>query len=89
VHVTAVADGPGVAVVSVEDGCGGIAEPDLARVFDLGWQSDAARTPQAGGGAGLGLAIVRGMVEAHGGQVSVRNVPGGCRFELRLPASPA
>ena len=87
VQVVATADGPQAVVVSVQDGCGGIAEHDLGRVFDLGWQSDAARTPAAGGGAGLGLALVRGMVEAHGGQVSVRNVSGGCRFEVRLPAA--
>jgi signal transduction histidine kinase len=43
-----------------------------------------ARTPGEGG-AGLGLAIVRGVAEAHGGTATVRNVHGGCRFELRLP----
>ena len=32
-----------------------------------------------------GLAIVRGLVEAHGGRVSVANINGGCRFEVRLP----
>jgi signal transduction histidine kinase len=34
----------------------------------------------------LGLAIVRGIVEAHHGQVSVVNTEGDCRFEVRLPA---
>jgi signal transduction histidine kinase len=38
-------------------------------------------------GAGLGLAIVRGIAEAHNGTVSVRNVPGGCRFDLSLPTA--
>ncbi|MFI7588482.1 sensor histidine kinase [Spongisporangium articulatum] len=75
------------AVVSVVDGCGGIAEVDLPRVFDLGWQAEAARTPGAGSGAGLGLAIVRGIMLAHRGTASVSNVPGGCRFELRLPVA--
>ncbi len=42
--------------------------------------------PAAGAGGGLGLAIVRGLVEAHGGQVTVRNLDRGCRFEVRLPA---
>ena len=37
-------------------------------------------------GAGLGLAIVRSIIEAHAGQVSVTNPRGGCRFEVRLPA---
>ena len=45
-----------------------------------------ARTPEADGGAGLGLAIVRGIVEAHRGRVSVVNTADGCCFEVRLPA---
>ncbi|MCQ8195403.1 sensor histidine kinase [Streptomyces rugosispiralis] len=72
-------------VLSVTDGCGGIPEEDLPRVFDTGWRGSDARTPPAG--AGLGLAIVRGIVEAHDGQAAVRNVDGGCRFEVRLPAA--
>jgi signal transduction histidine kinase len=77
----------GYDLVAVEDRCGGIPPDALPRLFELGWQGDPARTPHAGAGAGLGLAIVRGIVEAHGGTVSVRNVAGGCRFELRLPAA--
>ncbi|MEV8566347.1 HAMP domain-containing sensor histidine kinase [Streptomyces sp. NPDC051322] len=72
-------------VLSVTDGCGGIPEDDLPRVFDTGWRGTAARTPP--GGAGLGLAIVRGIVEAHAGRAAVRNVTGGCRFEVTLPAA--
>ncbi|MDH6574496.1 HAMP domain-containing sensor histidine kinase [Kitasatospora sp. MAP5-34] len=84
-------------VLSVTDGCGGIPEQDLTRVFETGWRGGAARTPRApapGGrpehgdsGAGLGLAIVRGIVEAHSGRASVRNVSGGCCFEIALPAA--
>lgn len=40
------------------------------------------------GGGGLGLAIVRGLIEAHGGRVQVHNTHGGCRFVVRLPATP-
>ncbi|MGP3990735.1 sensor histidine kinase [Streptomyces sp. 3N207] len=69
-------------VLSVTDGCGGIPEKDLPRVFDTGWRGTHARTPP---GAGLGLAIVRGIVEAHQGTAAVRNVTGGCCFELTLP----
>jgi signal transduction histidine kinase len=76
---------PGGALITVADGCGGIPEADLASVFDLAWRGTKARTPGADGGAGLGLAIVRGIVEAHQGQVSVVNADGGCRFEIRLP----
>jgi signal transduction histidine kinase len=72
-------------VVSITDGCGGIPAADLPRVFDTGWRGEAARTPPAG--AGLGLAIVRGIVEAHSGSTGVRNVPGGCRFDVVLPAA--
>ncbi|MEV4429988.1 HAMP domain-containing sensor histidine kinase [Streptomyces sp. NPDC049602] len=72
-------------VLSVTDGCGGIPDEDLPRVFDTGWRGTEARTPPAG--AGLGLAIVRGIVEAHAGRAAVHNVPGGCRFEVTLPAA--
>ncbi|MFG2292356.1 sensor histidine kinase [Streptomyces sp. NPDC048603] len=75
------------AVLSVTDGCGGIPEEDLAKVFDTGWRGSPARTPPAG--AGLGLAIVRGIVEAHAGHAAVHNVPGGCRFEVTLPLAAA
>ncbi|MFE9727924.1 sensor histidine kinase [Streptomyces sp. NPDC005794] len=72
-------------VLSVTDGCGGISDEDLPRVFDTGWRGTDARTPPAG--AGLGLAIVRGIVEAHAGHADVHNVTGGCRFEVTLPAA--
>ncbi|MES9511072.1 HAMP domain-containing sensor histidine kinase [Streptomyces sp. NPDC000609] len=84
VAVTAHRAGAGV-VLSVTDGCGGIPEEDLPRVFDTGWRGTHARTPPAG--AGLGLAIVRGIVEAHAGRAEVRNVTGGCCFEVTLPVA--
>ena len=70
------------AVLRVRDGCGGIAETDLPRVFDRLWRGDPARSSR---GAGLGLAIARGFVEAHGGTITVGNVPGGCEFTVELP----
>lgn len=74
-------------VLSVTNSGSGIAPDDLDRVFDAGWRGDPARTATIDGlsGGGLGLAIVRGVVEAHGGTVVARNVPGGCRFDIRLP----
>jgi signal transduction histidine kinase len=77
-----------MACVTVSDRCGGIPERDLPRVFDVGFRGEAARTPAAGNGAGLGLAIARGIVEAHAGEIGVNNVVGGCRFVVRLPVVP-
>jgi len=80
----------GAVWLAVSDTCGGIPDGDLDRVFDVAFRGQRARTPDAsptGAGGGLGLAIVRGLVEAHGGQVGVRNTDGGCRFEVRLPAA--
>jgi len=84
-------------VVTVEDSCGGIAEDDLAHVFETGWQKDPARGRNDDGtalggsrfsGAGVGLSMVAGIVKAHGGSASLANRGDGCRFELRLPAAP-
>ena len=71
------------AYIAVQDSGGGIDERDLPRVFDVAFRGDQARSP--GDGAGLGLAIARGLVEAHHGDISVSNVNGGARFTLRLP----
>ena len=72
--------------VSVLDECGGIAEPDLPRVFEAGWRADPERSGRDAG-AGLGLAIAKGIVESHAGSISVANVDGGCRFDVALPAA--
>jgi signal transduction histidine kinase len=71
----------------VTDSCAGIPDAELERVFEVGWRGSTARTPDDEHGAGLGLAIVRGIVEAHRGEVSVENLePGpGCRFRILLP----
>ena len=71
--------------VSVADGCGGIPSSDLDRVFELAYRGDTARSP--GGGAGLGLAIAKGLVEAHRGALTVRNEDRGCCFVVHLPRS--
>jgi signal transduction histidine kinase len=76
------------ALVSVTDGCGGIPEADLPHVFDLAWRGTDARSPAPDSGAGLGLAIVRGVAEAHQGSVRVVNTGDGCCFEMRLPTVP-
>ena len=76
----------GRALVSVADGCGGIADDDLPRLFDAGYRGDAARTPGSAG-SGLGLAIARGLVEAHKGTIAVQNTANGCCFEVELPVA--
>src|ERR1700689_4501280 len=75
----------GMACVSVSDACGGIPPGDLPRVFDVAFRGEQARTPGPLEGAGLGLSIARGIVEAHSGQIAVRNAGPGCQFLIRLP----
>ena len=81
-------------VVSVSDQCGGIAEHDLERVFDLAYRGDTARSPADNdgrtdapltGAGGLGLAIAKGFVEAHSGIIAVRNEGTGCTFTVCMP----
>jgi hypothetical protein len=75
----------GMAAVCVSDACGGIPLEDLPRVFDVAFRGESARTPGPDGGGGLGLSIARGIVEAHSGQIAVRNAGPGCQFLVRLP----
>ena len=85
VVVAAGVDG-GEGWLRVDDGCGGIPEVDLPRLFDVAFRGTKARTPgPSDSGAGLGLAIARGLVEAHHGRIDARNHGPGCRFEVRLP----
>ncbi len=85
VTVTARREQHGV-LISVQDTCGGISDDDLPRVFDLAWRGEHARTSGPDGGGGLGLAVTRGIVEAHEGSVTVTNVDDGCRFDVHLSA---
>ena len=73
----------------MRDECGGIPDSDVPRLFDVGFRGEPARTPlsEPVSRAGLGLAITRGIVEAHRGSVNAHNVPGGCEFTVRLPVA--
>jgi signal transduction histidine kinase len=74
---------PEYAYVAVRDTGGGVPVEDLERIFEVAFQGDRARTP--GAGAGLGLAIAKGFVEAHDGRLNVQNEAGGATFTIRLP----
>jgi signal transduction histidine kinase len=73
----------------VEDGGPGIPAEDLSRIFEPFYRVDPSRS-RASGGTGMGLAVVKLLVEVHGGSVRAENRPaGGSRFIVQLPASPA
>jgi two-component system phosphate regulon sensor histidine kinase PhoR len=77
--------GPGEAIVSVADSGGGIPAEDLPRIFERFYRVDKARS---GKGYGLGLAITKDIVQAHGGSIRVESAVGsGTRFTVRLPAT--
>ncbi|MBI5828669.1 MAG: sensor histidine kinase, partial [Chloroflexi bacterium] len=65
----------GVELAVTDDGPG-VPEADLPKLFDRFWRSEKSRG-RAAGGAGLGLAIARQLVEAQGGTISAANAPGG------------
>ncbi len=75
VHVHAQRGLNGVAV-TIEDSGAGFIPADLPNVFEQFYRGEPART-RATGGAGLGLAIARGIVEAHGGRIWAENLPSG------------
>ena len=76
---------PEEARIEVADSGVGIPEGDLPFVFERFFRSDRARRAYSGG-SGLGLSIVRWIVEAHKGVVDVKSAPGeGTTFRVRLP----
>ncbi len=76
---------PGSVQVVVRDTGSGIDPADLPHIFERFYRGEKSRSP-AGGGAGLGLAIARGIVEAHGGSLQVASAPGqGALFTISLP----
>jgi signal transduction histidine kinase len=72
--------------ISVEDTGVGLTSDGAQHVFDRFWKADDARARSDSGGAGLGLAIARGLVELHGGTIWAETRPGGgARFVFGLP----
>lgn len=83
VEVRARRAGSGVEV-TVQDSGEGIRAEDIPNIFESFYRGEKSRN-RATGGAGLGLAITRGIVRAHGGEIQVESKPGDTRFTFTLP----
>lgn len=70
--------------IEIADTGSGIPEADLPNIFDRFYRIEKSRD-RSSGGSGLGLAISRGIVEAHGGEITVTSRPGETRFVVKLP----
>jgi signal transduction histidine kinase len=82
----------GNASVSISDSGPGVAEADLERIFDSFYRGERSRRREEGApsGAGLGLAIARGLVQAHHGRIWAEASPlGGVAVQIRLPLTSA
>jgi signal transduction histidine kinase len=79
--------GPSDAVIAVSDSGVGISAEDLPRVFDRFFRAGHG-TPSEGGGSGLGLSIVKSIVNAHGGRVEIDSeVSQGTLVRVHLPTA--
>jgi two-component system OmpR family sensor kinase len=76
------------AVLQVHDDGPGIDPSVASELFERFARADRSRARHTGG-TGLGLSIARAIVQAHGGTITVRSMPGDTTFEVRLPARPA
>ena len=75
----------GALEMTIEDRGPGIPDEHLARVFERFYRVDPSRS-RDDGGTGIGLAIAKSVVEAHGGTIWAENPGTGARFRLLLPA---
>ena len=77
-------------LITVEDAGIGIPPEALPHIFDRTYTVSTARTPNSATGSGLGLSIVKAIVERHGGSISCKSTVGkGSRFSFRLPITEA
>jgi two-component system OmpR family sensor kinase len=78
--------GPDLVRLTVRDHGAGLPTDEAGAIFERFWRAEGG-LKQGKGGAGLGLAIVAGIVDAHGGRVDARNADGGgAAFVVELPA---
>jgi signal transduction histidine kinase len=85
IHILVAPSGRG-ATVAVEDEGPGLSPEELPRLFDRYFQTQRARAKRSG--LGLGLFITKGLVEAHGGTITVESIPDhGSTFRIWLPAA--
>jgi signal transduction histidine kinase len=70
--------------IAVEDEGPGVPEEHLPHIFDRFYKAEASRAGTSGG-SGLGLSIVKAIVERHGGRIAVSSVPGRTVFEMVVP----
>ena len=85
VAITAVSHESGQVVIAVKDSGIGIGAADRERIFERFYRAAAVRSSD---GSGLGLSIVKAIIEAHGGRIQVSSEPGmGSTFTLLLPAA--
>ncbi|HEY1771312.1 MAG TPA: heavy metal sensor histidine kinase [Chthoniobacterales bacterium] len=86
ITITIAQDSVGAEIAVIDDGAG-IAAEHLPRVFDRFYRADRSRSSE---GTGLGLALVKSIVELHGGSVAIESAPGrGTTVTLRFPSAPA
>jgi signal transduction histidine kinase len=76
------------ALIAVCDNGPGIPEAEIPRVFERLYRTDESRARNSGG-AGLGLSIVKAIIDSHGGVIEVqRRIAGGMQFSIYLPVPP-
>jgi signal transduction histidine kinase len=87
IHITADRSATGL-TISVSDTGIGIDERHIGKIFDRFYKVNSART-SGEGGSGIGLSLVKKIVQMHGGQINVESIPGqGSIFHIVLPIAP-